>query len=59
MKKYYVTNVDTEVAVYEKTGKIVVINNCKSPRETDLYIDGERKLHLSMSPMEMRWIPFL
>ncbi len=29
MKKYYVTNVDTEVTVFEKTGKIAVINNAR------------------------------
>lgn len=56
MKKYYVTNVDTELAVFEKTGKIAVINNSKEPRQTDLYIKGERKMQLELAPMEMRWV---
>ncbi len=34
MKKYYVTNVDTEVTVFEKTGKIAVINNAREEKYT-------------------------
>ena len=56
MKKYYVTNVDTEVAAYEKTKKIVVINNSKEPKTTELYVEGVLKCRLDMEPMEMRWI---
>ena len=56
MKKYYVTNVDTEVAAYEKTKKIVVINNSKEPKTTELYVEGVLKCRLDMDPMEMRWI---
>lgn len=56
MKKYYVSHVDTEVAVFEKTGKIAVINNSREPRQTDLYIQGVCKLHLELKSMEMRWI---
>lgn len=56
MKKYYVTNVDTEVAAYEKTKKIVVINNSREPKHTDLYVNGELKHELDMEPMEMRWL---
>ncbi len=58
MKKYYVTNVDTELAVFEKTGKIAIINNSKEPRQTDLYVQGERVQHLDMEPMEMRWVDY-
>ncbi len=58
MKKYYVTNVDTELAVFEKTGKIAVINNSKEPRQTDLYIKGDRKMQLELAPMEMRWVDY-
>ncbi len=58
MKKFYVSNVDTEVSAYEKTGRIAVINNCNAPRQTELYIHGERKEYLSMCPMEMRWLSF-
>lgn len=56
MKKYYVTNVDTEAAAYEKTKKIVVINNSREPKHTDLYVNGELKHELDMEPMEMRWL---
>ena len=56
MKKYYVSNVDTEVAAFEEVGKVVVINNSKAPKKTDLYIMGELKCSLDMEPMEMRWV---
>lgn len=59
MKKYYVSNVDTEVAAFEKTGKIAVINNSKEERDTDLYVEGNRKCSLKLAPMEMKWIDFL
>lgn len=56
MKKYYVTNVDTEVAAYEKSGKVAVINNSKEPKETQLYVNGALKANLELKPMEMRWL---
>lgn len=56
MKKFYVTNVDTEVTVFEKIGKIAVINNAREARHTDLYIDGELSKKLDLAPMEMRWL---
>ena len=56
MKKYYVTNVDTEVAAFEKAGKVAVINNSKEAKVTELYINGEKKCRLDMKPMEMRWV---
>lgn len=56
MKKYYVSNVDTEVAAFEEAGKVVVINNSKEAKQTDLYIMGELKCSLDMEPMEMRWV---
>lgn len=56
MKKYYVTNVETEIAVLEESGRIAVINNSKMPQETALYIHGAFRQDLSLEPMEMRWI---
>lgn len=56
MKKYYVTNVDTEAAAFKQAGKVVVINNSKEPKKTDLYIHGQMKCSLDMAPMEMRWV---
>ncbi len=56
MKKFYVTNVDTEVTVFEKTGKAAVINNAKEAKHTELYIDGRLAYSLDLNPMEMRWV---
>lgn len=56
MKKYYVSNVDTEAAAFEEAGLVAVINNSKEPKKTDLYIMGELKCRLDLKPMEMRWI---
>lgn len=58
MKKFYVTNVDTEVTVFEKTGKIAVINNAREARHTELYINGEMAYSLDLEPMEMRWVEY-
>lgn len=58
MKKFYVTNVETEVAVFEVSGKIAVINNSKKPQQTDLYVYGEKKYSLDLAPMEMKWVDY-
>ena len=58
MKKYYVTDVETEIAVFEKTGMLAVINNTQQPKETDLYIEGVLKKHLELTPMELKWINY-
>nr|WP_294147751.1 1,3-beta-galactosyl-N-acetylhexosamine phosphorylase [uncultured Clostridium sp.] len=56
MKKYYVTNVETEVAAFEKAGRVAVINNSKEAQKTELYIHGSLKCSLDMKPMEMIWV---
>lgn len=56
MKKYYVTNVETEVAAFEKAGRVAVINNSKEAQMTDLYIHGSLKCSLDMKAMEMVWV---
>ncbi|MBY0756118.1 1,3-beta-galactosyl-N-acetylhexosamine phosphorylase [Clostridium sardiniense] len=58
MKKYYVTNVNTECAAFEELGKVVVINNTRYIQNTDLIIGGEIKEQLKLNPMEMRWIEY-
>ncbi len=58
MKKFYVSNMDTELAVFEKTGKIAVINNAEEARDTDLYVNGELVGKLELAPMEMRWVDY-
>ena len=49
---------DTELAVFEKTGKIAVINNAEEARDTDLYVNGELVGKLELAPMEMRWVDY-
>ena len=56
MKKFYVTNVDTEVTVFEKTGRLAVANNADEARHTELYIEGRLAHSLDMEPREMRWL---
>ena len=58
MKKFYVTNVETELAVFEKSGRIAVINNSKEPRQTKLYVYGKLQETLDLAPMEMRWVDY-
>lgn len=56
MKRYYVTNVDTEVTVFPKTGKIAVINNSAQAQHTEVYIKGKCVYVLDLKPGEMRWV---
>lgn len=56
MKKYYVSNVNTEVAAYESIGQIAVINNTTDSLSTDLFVHGEKVETLELQPMELRWI---
>lgn len=56
MKKYYVTNVETEVAAFEKAGRVAVINNSKEDQMTDLFIHGSLKCSLDMKAMEIVWV---
>ncbi len=56
MKKYYVSNVNTEVAAFEGVGKIAVINNTTEALSTDLYVKGQKVETLNLEPMELRWV---
>ncbi|MFR7592929.1 MAG: 1,3-beta-galactosyl-N-acetylhexosamine phosphorylase [Longibaculum sp.] len=56
MKKYYVSNVNTEVAAFESVGKIAVINNTTEALSTDLYVKGQKVETLNLEPMELRWV---
>ena len=56
MKKYYVSNVNTEVASFESVGKIAVINNTTEALFTDVYVFGNKVETLNLLPMELRWI---
>ena len=56
MKRYYVTNVDTEVTVFQKSKKIAVINNSSEAQHTDVFISGKCVYKLDLAPGEMRWV---
>ena len=56
MKRYYVTNVNTEIAVFPKSKKIAVINNSNDAQHTDVYISGKCVYSLDLNPGEMRWV---
>ena len=52
----YVTNVDTEVTVFQKSKKIAIINNSSEAQYTEVYINGNCVYKLDMEPGEMRWV---
>ena len=56
MKKYYVSNVNSEVAAFEQVCKLAVINNTQELLTTDLYIHGQKVDTLTLEPMELRFI---
>lgn len=56
MKRYYVTNVNTEITVFPKSKKIAVINNSNDAQHTDVYIGGKCIYNLDLNPGEMRWV---
>lgn len=56
MKHYYVTNVNTEVTVFQKSKKIAVINNSSDAQHTDVFIKGNCVYELDLKPGEMRWV---
>ena len=56
MKRYYVTNVNTEITVFPKSKKIAVINNSNDAQHTDVYISGKCVYSLDLNPGEMRWV---
>lgn len=48
MKKFYVTNIDTECAAFLEVGKMAVINNTQEEKITDAYINGVKVENLAM-----------
>lgn len=56
MKEYYVSNVNTEIAAFEETGKMAIINNSEKEQETELFIAGEKKGKYKLKEMEMLWV---
>lgn len=53
-----VSNVETELVVFEKSGHVAVINKSKEPRQTKMYVYGKLKEELDLAPMEMRWVDY-
>lgn len=56
MKKYFVTNMNTEIAAFEKVNKVVIINNSVNDVNTDLYVEGKLYNSYNLKAMEMKWI---
>ena len=56
LKQYYVSNPETEIAVYEKSRMAAVINNSEQTQTTVLTIHGVEAQTLQMKPREMIWI---
>ncbi|MGV1061528.1 1,3-beta-galactosyl-N-acetylhexosamine phosphorylase [Clostridium perfringens] len=56
MKKFYVTNIDTECAAFLEVGKMAVINNTQEEKITDVYVNGVKVETLTLAPMEIRWL---
>lgn len=56
MYKWYTTNSDTECAAYLETGNAAVINNSAEFQETELYLDENKKIKLTLKPYEIKWI---
>ncbi len=54
--RYYVTDVDTEIAAYPESQCLAVINNAWESRNTDVYVDGKRYCQLVLEAGEMRLI---
>lgn len=56
MKKYYVSNVNVEIAAFEEAKEVVVINNSEIEQLTEVYIEGNYREELHLKPREMRWL---
>lgn len=55
MKKYYVSNVNTEIAAFEEGGRLAIINNAEKELSTDLYIEGKKIRSIALRAMQMLW----
>lgn len=56
MKKYYVSNVNTECAAFLDVNKMAIINNSFEVQSTDVYIEGNLMNTLVLHPGELVWI---
>lgn len=55
MKKFYVSNVNTEIAAFEEGKRLAIINNSEKEVSTDLYIDGRKIRSIALGAMQMLW----
>ncbi len=56
MKKYYVTDVETEVAVFTDTKQIAIINNSQQHKDTSLFVEGKCVAEYSLEPRQLMWL---
>ncbi|MCR8744039.1 1,3-beta-galactosyl-N-acetylhexosamine phosphorylase [Romboutsia lituseburensis] len=56
MKKYYVSNINTECAAFLDVNKMAIINNSFDVQSTDVYIEGNLMDTLVLHPGELVWI---
>lgn len=55
LKTYYVSNIYTEIAVFEKEKKLAVINNTMEPQTTTITVHNKERETVTLQPMEMIW----
>ena len=56
MYQYYVTDVDTEIAAFEGSQHLVIINNAWEPRNTSVYVNGTLYCQVALEAGEMKLI---
>lgn len=56
LEYYYTSNIETECAYYEKSKKLVVINNSEEVQITDVTTREKGKLHIRLEPYEIEVI---
>lgn len=57
LKKYYVSHLETEIAVFPESKVAAIINNnCTKECKTDLYINGKKSDTIILKAGEMKWI---
>ncbi len=54
LKKWFSSNVNTEVHVYPDSGRCCVVNNTDQPQRTTVYTDGG-SFSLELAASELRW----
>ncbi len=56
MFNWYTSNCNTECAAYLDTGNAAVINNSDKEQQTELYMDKNNTVKLTLKPYEIKWL---